>query len=816
MPVPTALATVLLRLVTRVRPCADPTAPRHAFELCTLADDGLEEVLSVFEPSDGGFEGADLWLARLHQLLPSAAFDNPRLGRLVWNLSTDPMLSLAADGNGGKSGRSSVDPWPSSPLAIMSPVDEVASPGLQLHSRTLLWPAPLFARSLPFGSSPTVDAPTSDILPLTSYPSHPTAGIPPPTSHLPTDCIWFVPHGGKLVASLLTIADWCGVRACPDGGGCDAAAIALRAASFLVPDASASAAAATGAAPSATTAPAAAPAAAAASAAAASAGASARSSTRTRDPDSTSACGCSVRVDLCCSGAHSWTETHLALLLAALMHNVRVASLCLRDFHFGGPSSVSTRALAAALRHNARLESLELRGCTFDEAALAAWTSAIRSNESLPLRALVLVSSPGLPRCSRSAGGAISHVLRTLHSPLVELELHGCGVTGGALREVLEALTRHDSRFFTLKPLRRLTLNWDANEAVQRALRALLRRATGLELLRLVRADRATSGHGLDDDELGSEAWQGSLAPLDAADAPSTRASSSVALGESTWPRMAIGAPSGFAIACPVPDSSGVADGWFRPSSAWLAGALEALHVRWPALGPHPRARPLLSSTRVSLLPHQSLARAPWWWEASLYPVPYTLLPHQSLARAPWWWEASLYPVPCTRYPAPSPVFGSSPMVVGSRAPLRCLCIDGLVASADEDASLALLRVATRFDKLTQLGVAGMRLSPDALCALVGTLVHNPSREPVAFDCSRNRIGRGGLKLAAVLRGAVSLRSLDAADNDMDAPTVGALATSLQGQPRLRVLSLARNVRTPPRIASSLEPREVLTDGEDR
>ena len=155
-------------------------------------------------------------------------------------------------------------------------------------------------------------------------------------------------------------------------------------------------------------------------------------------------------------------------------------------------------------------------------------------------------------------------------------------------------------------------------------------------------------------------------------------------------------------------------------------------------------------------------------------------------------------------------------MVVGSRAPLRCLCIDGLVASADEDASLALLRVATRFDKLTQLGVAGMRLSPDALCALVGTLVHNPSREPVAFDCSRNRIGRGGLKLAAVLRGAVSLRSLDAADNDMDAPTVGALATSLQGQPRLRVLSLARNVRTPPRIASSLEPREVLTDGEDR
>ena len=381
--------------------------------------------------------------------------------------------------------------------------------------------------------------------------------------------------------------------------------------------------------------------------------------------------GASVAVDLCQRHGHYWSELELSLLLVTLMHNTRVCALRLQGFALGVASSATSRALASLLERSACLESLQLCGCTFDDASLGVWTSAIESNPKLPLRSIALQACHGLPRSCGAAGRALSHMFRTLPSALVELDLDGAGITGWALREVLDALHRHDRRFFTLRSLQRLTLSSDTIDERRAcaSLCSLLRRAGGLRQLSLLRADR----HG----------------------------------------------PGG--------ETGG---GWLRPTSTGLAPVLEALHASAP--------------------------------------------------------------------------------------PLERLSFDGCgVASGDELASLGLLRVSARFDQLTHLSLGGTRMPVDAICAAVAILVHNPTRPALSLDCSRNQLGFvGGLKLAAVLRGAVSLKALEAADNEFGAGGVCALADTLRGVSSLTSLGLARNVRTPPRRAPE-RPASPPTVAED-
>ena len=377
---------------------------------------------------------------------------------------------------------------------------------------------------------------------------------------------------------------------------------------------------------------------------------------------STSGIGC-ASVDLCQRRGHHWSESELTLLLTALVHNTRVDALCLRGFALTGQTA---KALAALLGRSACLATLELRGCTFDDVTLQMWTTAVQSNSSLPLRSLALMGCNALKQNCHPAGLCLSKMIKTLPSSLVDLELDGAGITGSALRNVLDALHRHDRRFFTVRKLQRLTLNSDTIDErnAQASLCALLRRTTGLKQLRLLPADR-------------------------------TR---------------------------------------FRSSSTGLAPVLEALH--------------------------------------------------------------------------------------SSNPPLESLAVDGCaVASGDELASLAILRVATRFRGLQQLSLGGTRMPVDALCAVVAILVHNASRPPLALDCARNKLGNvGGLKLAAVLRGATSLKSLEAADNEFGPGAITALAEALRGVTSLVELGLARNVRTPPyRRPAEMKPRDqqALTEDND-
>ena len=395
-------------------------------------------------------------------------------------------------------------------------------------------------------------------------------------------------------------------------------------------------------------------------------------------------------IDLCQRRPHQWSDGELTLLLTALMHSARVSAVCLRGFHLANPTSQPTRALAALLGRNVCLQRLELRGCHIGEASLALWTSAIEANANLPLRSLALVGCDGLPRCCSHAGASLARVLRSLHSPLLELELDGCGITGGALRDVLDSLHRHDHRFLTLGHLRSLTLNSDTLEEkhTQAALTSLLRRASNLRQLRLLRADRAAAD-GVGGGGLGLAGGDGD---------------------------------AGFGIGGGGVIDGGGGGGWFC-SAAGLAEVLEALHASAP--------------------------------------------------------------------------------------PLECLAVDGCaVASGDDRASLAILRVATRFESLRQLSLGGTRIQTDSLCAVVAILVHNSSRPPLSLDCARNKLGPlGGRKLAAVLHGAVSLRSLEAADNDFGAGAIACLAEALRGSANLLALGLARNIRTPSRQWTSAAQR---------
>ena len=153
-----------------------------------------------------------------------------------------------------------------------------------------------------------------------------------------------------------------------------------------------------------------------------------------------------------------------------------------------------------------------------------------------------------------------------------------------------------------------------------------------------------------------------------------------------------------------------------------------------------------------------------------------------------------------------------------SAPPLQCLALDGCaMGERDERARLALLSACTAFAGLRRLSVAGTGIPTDALCAVLALLAHNPSRPPLSLDCAHNRLGpSGGLRLAAVLRGAASLECLEAADNELGAHAVAAIAEALRGAPSLRSLGLARNIRSPPRRDSSRRPppRTPPLDGE--
>ena len=404
--------------------------------------------------------------------------------------------------------------------------------------------------------------------------------------------------------------------------------------------------------------------------------------------------GATAAIDLCQRCGHAWTEDELTLVLTALVHNARVTRLCLRGFTFGGPASPPVRALAAVLERSACLEGLELSNCTFDEPALGLWTSRILANPKLPLRAISIVACAHLPRSCTYAGECLARVLRALPSALVELELDGAGVTGSSLRRVLDALHRHDRRFLTLRSLRRLTLNSDTldHRQTHESLCSLLRRASGLRQLRLLRADRTPA------DSAASTAL-GSGAHFDNAATGSNR--------------LGCGSSSG---------------GWFGPPAARLAPILAALHASAP--------------------------------------------------------------------------------------PLESLCVDGCaIAPGDEHASLALLRVATRFERLHHLSLGGTRLPVDAICAVAAILVHNNARPPLSLDCARNALGEiGGLKLAAVLRGAVSLRALELADNELGPAGVCAVANSLRGVRSLTALGLARNIRTPAHSTSRAAALSLADD----
>ena len=202
-----------------------------------------------------------------------------------------------------------------------------------------------------------------------------------------------------------------------------------------------------------------------------------------------------ARVELCQSRPHVWSELELSLLLCALMHSARICSLRLVGFRLadrGERNSLVSRALGALLHRNGSLRRIELRGCFVDEAAIAQWTAALEANPNLPLSALSLTGCGGLPRASHAAGLCLSRALSSLRAPLTSLDLDGCGLTGAPLRLVLDALHRHDRRFFTLCHLRRLTLSSDSLEdwRTREALTALIRRSTNLTTLRMLRSDR--------------------------------------------------------------------------------------------------------------------------------------------------------------------------------------------------------------------------------------------------------------------------------------------------------------------------------------
>ena len=584
-----ALTSIALCTVTRVVPCRDPSASRHAFQLHSLGKDG-HQITSLFEPlaaggrrggdggdgdGYGGFEAADVWLRALRGALPAAAFEAARTDHLGWNHFPDPLL------------------------AHMAPL-----------------------------------------------PTHPLSALPP---------------SAELACAILSLAEWVGL-ADEAMSTVESAASAARAA--------ADDGAKGGAAPAAPAAPLAA-----------------------RD-GLLPAAACVV--DLCQRRAHAWSALELALLLGALMHNTRITSLTLRGFRFGSATSLAARALGALLYRSACLQRLELRGCHFEDSALALWSSALSHNPLLPLRSIVIISADGVPRSCAWAGVAIGEALTCLRAPLMELCLDGCGITGGAMRAALEALHRHDDRFFTLSSLRALSLNSDSlhDRRTQSALTSLLRRASGLCALRLLCAAGATDR-------------------ADATSAPDGGVGD--ACGEGGGARLGHAlAGGGGALGGGGGDLVG---GWLR-SSATAEGVAAVL---------------------------------------------------------------------CT--------------LLACAPPLRVLAIDGCgVASCDDATSLAVLRLASRFDSLHTLSLSATRLAVDSLCAVAAVLVHNPFRPPLTLDCSRNRLlSIGGLKLAATLHKATSLRRLDIADNDLGPAAVCALVHSLRGQPKLAHLGLARNLRTPPR-----------------
>lgn len=422
--------------------------------------------------------------------------------------------------------------------------------------------------------------------------------------------------------------------------------------------------------------------------------------------------GGALCIDLCQRRPHQWTEGELSLMLAAIMHSATVTSLCLRGFRFcGGGSgrrdvsaaSLATRAVAALLGRSASLQRVELRACHLDEAAVELWSRAIGANSCLPLRALCLAGCDGLPRASVPSGIALANIIKTTRAPLLELELEvGSGVGSGAsLRAVLDALHRHEERFFAPSLLRRLSLPSEGldDKHASEALTSLLRRAKSLKQLRLLRGAGGGGGGG-------GSGMVGSYGGIGGDDDPFA------------WSGSGRGGGS----------SDGCGGGWFgslgaHASGGLCASVLEALHASAP--------------------------------------------------------------------------------------PLECLVLDGcsMGGGVEERPRLALFSAATAFSGLCRLSLAGTGIPTDALCALVALLAHNPARPALCLDCSRNRLGpAGGLRLAAVVRGAAALEALEASDNELGAHAVAAIAEALRGSPALRALGLARNIRSPPRRDSSHRP----------
>ena len=210
---------------------------------------------------------------------------------------------------------------------------------------------------------------------------------------------------------------------------------------------------------------------------------------RSSSPPASSPSGWSLR--LTDGSPHRWSETELELCLLALLYSTRVTALTLRGFVF---SAGASRAMRELLRASPVLRSLSLQDCRLSDSSLRSWLEAARANSLLSLSALRLNRCGrlwSLAQPMRPATATLSAALAEARVPIEALELHACGVVGREASSVCAALMRHSSRLLAVHSLRRLTIDVDGLEAdrgLASGLVALLRRAHGLERLRLLSA----------------------------------------------------------------------------------------------------------------------------------------------------------------------------------------------------------------------------------------------------------------------------------------------------------------------------------------
>eukprot|EP00033_Pygsuia_biforma_P004620 GCRY01005063.1.p1 GENE.GCRY01005063.1~~GCRY01005063.1.p1 ORF type:complete len:825 (+),score=213.39 GCRY01005063.1:259-2733(+) len=128
----------------------------------------------------------------------------------------------------------------------------------------------------------------------------------------------------------------------------------------------------------------------------------------------------------------------------------------------------------------------------------------------------------------------------------------------------------------------------------------------------------------------------------------------------------------------------------------------------------------------------------------------------------------------------------------GSHCVLRELHLGGLIQT--ESSITALTRVCNTVPSIEILDVSGNSLSAANVAQILDPFVHCPARKFAIFDVSGNCIGEQNFKaFSDVLKESTKLRTLNLANNKMDAYAFQVFANVLEGLHFLEELSLADN-----------------------